>query len=120
MKFILLIFTPSKSPTPSISLEKNEWVALVIFASLCLFLGTAGKPISQYVLHQTLEISVTTHLLKWPSYLLNYAFCFGVYHFYIKKSVLFKRLRTVELSFNSINIAIVTFFFFTLTYLNAQ
>lgn len=120
VKFVLLIFSPAKQAITKITLEKNEWSALGIFALLCVFLGVWGRPISQYMLHQTLDISVMTQLSKLPSYLLNYAFCFALYHFYIKKSLLFKRLRTVELSFNSINIAIVSFFFFTLTYLNMQ
>ena len=118
VKFILLILPDKETPRSKIALQRNEWLSLGVFAALCLLLGSAGKTISTFVLYRPLELSIIDQLSKLPLYLFNYALCFAIYHLYIKKSRLFKKLRTVELSFNSINIAIVSFFFFTLTYLN--
>lgn len=120
VKFILLILPDKTMAEPKLALDNNEWLSLGAFAVLCILLGTAGKMVSDYILYRPLELTAFDQLSKWPVYLLNYGFCFAIHQFYIKKSRLFKLLRTVELSFNSINIAIVSFFFFTLTYLNLK
>ena len=118
IKFILLIF---KRPTHEVNffkIRKTEFTALITLALTCVLLGTGGSFINVNLLNQDLVLSFSKQISKLPSYLLSYSFCFIIYFTLIKNNVLLKKLRKVELSFNSINIAIVSFFIFTIAYLN--
>lgn len=118
VKFILLIFKRTDSKVDFFRIRKTEWTAITLLATCSILLGTGGSFINTYLLNQDLILSPITQLSKIPSYLINYLLCFIVYFTLVKNNVLFKKLRTVELSFNSINIAIVSFFIFTIAYLN--
>lgn len=118
IKFVHVIFIKSDLPSSKLHLRKNEWFALGILASACIILGLGGNFASVWLLHEPMTFSPLNQLVKLPVYILNYAIAFGLYTFWLKKSRLLPRIRRIELTFNSINIAIVTFFFITFTFLN--
>ncbi|GAB6106421.1 complex I subunit 5 family protein [Fusibacter bizertensis] len=120
IKFMLLIFRKPDRVVNFFKIRKTEWSAITILALTCLLLGTGGTFVNTQLLNQELMLSFWAQLSKIPSYLLNYAICFFIYFTFIKNSTTLKKLRKVELSFNSINIAIVSFFIFTIAYLNMQ
>lgn len=118
IKFLHIIFIKTDVQASRLTLRKNEWFALGILASACIMLGLGGNIMSVWLLHEPMNLSPLGQLIKWPSYVINYALAFALYTFWLKKSSLLHRIRRVELTFNSINIAIVTFFFVTFTFLN--
>ena len=120
IKFILLIFSSPDGESPKFTIKFNEWLALWSFSLGSLALGVFGSQISARLLGYTLQYAPLAQMQKLPLFLISYLGCFVFYHFLIKRNPLFERIRHIELSFNSINIAIVSFFFFTLTYLNNQ
>lgn len=118
IKFIHIIFSKADASASKINLRKNEWFALGILAAACIILGVAGNQVSVWLLHEPMNFSPLSQLIKLPVYIINYSFAFIIYTFWLKKSNILHRIRSIELTFNSINIAMVTFFFITFTFLN--
>ncbi len=117
VKFFMLIFTPNPAPKP-IRLSANESGVLATFVIVCFLLGFAGESMVKLLFNQPITYSPFSQLSKLPAYLVTYLACFMFYHYALKRSKILAYIKTVELTFNSINIAMVFFFLFTLTFLN--
>lgn len=120
IKFILIVFSRPDENPPSFVIKFSEWIALWSFGLISLALGVFGSQLSGSLLGFSMQYSLINQIQKLPLFLISYSGCYVFYNVFIKKNPIVDRIRLIELSFNSINIAIVSFFFFTLTYLNAQ
>lgn len=118
IKFLNIIFIKTEVHLSKIKLKINEWFALTLLGLFCMILGIGGNFVSVWLLHEPMNFTGFNQLLKWPTYMLNYTLAFAIYTFWLKKSKHLHYIRHIELTFNSINIAIVTFFFMTFTFLN--
>lgn len=117
IRFFKLIFKKSIHPVTPLRLFPNELAVLVLMSSVCLVLGFGGNLIMKYVVARNLNYSPLAQLSKLLYYTLTYLFAIAVFHFIIKKSRWSKKIRSFDLSFNNMIIAITFFFFFTLVYL---
>lgn len=112
------VYTKLQSPVGKNILPYNTIIALTIMATSCVVLGFFGdyffKLLTTYESHYT----ALSQLLKWPKYLLTYGVSIIVYRILISKNPLFVKLRRLELSFNQITLAILSFFMATTFYLH--
>lgn len=118
LKFFKLIMHKPGFKCEKLKLHLNERFVLCTMAAACLFLGIGGDLFSNIVLNLEMHFDVKSQLSKLPAFLLSYLIGIFVYERLLKGSLFIRKIRAFDLSFNSINIAIVIFFFLTLTYLN--
>ncbi|OJV65915.1 MAG: hypothetical protein BGO41_08250 [Clostridiales bacterium 38-18] len=118
IKFFYVIIKPLEHSVDFFSVRKSEFTGMWLLAAFCIGLGTFGPLVLDHIFHVQLDYSFVDQLTKLPAYLINYLGCYLVYVYIIKDNFLLKYIRRLELSFNSINLAIVTFFIFSLVYLN--
>lgn len=118
IKFFRGIFKGLHTPVKPIVLKRNEKFTLISMSAICFTLGFAGTPIAHYLLDIQLDYRPLEQIQKLPSYVITYLICIGLFRFFLEESRALKWLRTFELTFNSISIAIVSFFFFTVSFLS--
>lgn len=116
IKFLKLIFMRVENPYP-VKIDPFQKTVVTTMALVCVLLGTGGNWLAQTLFNQSNSLTLFDQFQKLPTYALTYALAFAIYELFISKNIVFKKIRTLELSFNSINLAIVSFFFITLTYL---
>ncbi len=118
IKFFFVIFQPTHQSVDFFRVRRTEFTGMWLLALICVGLGIFGSFVLKSTLHYDLNYSFINQMMKVPSYFINYLGCYLAYVFVIKDNFLLKYIRKLELSFNSINLAIVTFFIFSLVYLN--
>lgn len=118
IKFLKLIFSRPDKFCKELTLRNNEKVVLSVMCLSCVLLGTAGNQIMNLVYPQDLYYSYVQQLRKIPLYLMTYSASFVMYHFFIKDLAILSRIRRIDLSFNSMSIALVLFFLMTLSYMS--
>lgn len=118
IKFFFIIFKPLNQPVNFFRIRRSEFASMWLLAVLCIALGLWGSFVLKSTLHYDLNYTYLDQVMKMPLYFFNYLGCYLVYVLVIKDNFLLKHIRKLELSFNSINLAIVTFFIFSLVYLN--
>lgn len=118
IKFFKIIINKNSYFTPKLKLKYNELIALCFMAAVCLFIGIFGDTFSKVFLNFELSYSIQMQLYKLPTFILSLITAFCLYEYLLKNNPLLKKIRSFDLSFNSINIAILLSFFLTLTYLH--
>lgn len=118
IKFFRAIFYKSSDPVQPLVLKPNESFVLGVMSGICFLLGFGGSLVMKTVLNEPFAYSPLSQLSKLPIYVATYAFSVALYRFVLEDSKPLRSLKKLELTFNSISIAIVMFFFFTITYLN--
>lgn len=116
IKFLKLIFNRVEHPRP-VKIDPFQKTVVTLMAMACIFLGTGGNWIADTLFNQVNSLSWYDQIMKFPMYFATYVMAFILYRVYLSESKILKKVKTIELSFNSINLAIVSFFFLTLTYL---
>lgn len=118
IKFFKVIFTPLPKDAPTAHLkfhvELNERFVIYVMAFACFFLGTFGDLVMEYILGVPIRLSMQVQLSKIFSFTLYYAMAFIFYEAILVKTKILEYIRRIELTFNSISLAIAIFFVFTL------
>ncbi|MCD4712691.1 MAG: proton-conducting membrane transporter [Clostridiales bacterium] len=117
IKFFRVIFTKPLEQAHKMQIDINQKIVISIMAAVCFLLGFAGDLVTKVVHHQPYTYDAVSQLSKLPIYLFSYLISYLVFRFILENSKALKFLKGIELSFNSINLAIVSFFFVTLAYL---
>ncbi|MGX8797331.1 complex I subunit 5 family protein [Fusibacter sp. JL298sf-3] len=117
IKFFIAMFKPGTVARQPRIISFNERLVIYIMAAVSVFLGAGGNLMMTYVFDAPYTLSAIDQVLKLPVYLALYGVALLIYKYYVLRSRFFSKLRSLELTFNSISIAIVSFFFFTLMYL---
>ena len=105
----------SKSP---IVIEKMQWLSLFVLATLCVILGSLEGVISNLVLFQSIPLLLKSDMLtKLMRYVIEFIVCLLIYKRVISNNNWLDKLRKVDLSFNAMNIALVTYFAGIMLYL---
>ncbi|MBM7562212.1 complex I subunit 5 family protein [Fusibacter tunisiensis] len=116
IKFIHVIFSKNENPEPVV-IDPFQRTVITIMGLTCFILGTFGPFLSNAIFGISGQMTLTDQIGKLPTYLLTYALAYGIYALISKQKVVLRKIRSLELSFNSINLAVVSFFFATLAYL---
>ena len=109
------------STPPSIGkkiLPYNSIIALSVMALSCILLGIGGDYTFKLLTTYDAHYGLLSQFLKWPKYLLTYGASYLTYRVVVKKNPLFVKLKKMELSFNQITLAILSFFMVTTLYLH--
>jgi multicomponent Na+:H+ antiporter subunit D len=93
-----------------------QWVSLIGLALLCIVLGSYEWLVSNIVLLQSFPTIAFNPLSKLLRYLIVFSVCMLFYNRLITTNIWLTKLRYVDLSFNTMNIALVTYFAGTLLY----
>ena len=107
-----------QEPVSKKILPNNTIMALTIMATSCVLLGLFGDYFFKVFTTYDSQYSGYSQLLKWPKYIVTYGASMLVYRFFISKNPLFEKLKRLELSFNQITLAILSFFMATTFYLH--
>lgn len=118
LKFFKLIINKKDFTAKKLNLHFNEGLVLCTMATFCIFLGIFGDFFSNFTLNLNLSFGFISQARKLPMFFFSYFIGIFLYEKILKNSIFIKKIRAFDLSFNSINIAIVMFFFITLAYLN--
>ncbi|GAU77929.1 complex I subunit 5 family protein [Fusibacter sp. 3D3] len=125
IKFWHVLFMDSSQQSPSLPspiikkiLPYNSIIALSVMALSCILLGIAGDYLFKTLTTFDTHYNFFSQLLKWPKYLLTYGVSYLTYIALVKKNPLFAKLKKMELSFNQITLAILSFFMVTTWYLH--
>lgn len=105
----------SVSKTP-IAIENMQWLSMFVLAALCILLGSFEGVISNFALLQSFPLLESDMFLKSMRYLIEILVCIVIYNHVISKNTWLAKLRTVDLSFNAMNIALVAYFAGTMLY----
>jgi multicomponent Na+:H+ antiporter subunit D len=117
IKFFKMIFSkPDTYPLKKVTW--NEEAVLLIMAFICTVSGIFGDQIIGEVVHYKAYFPIYKQVGKVASYLITYGFAFVTYKLAIENRSWTKYIMGIELSYNSISLSIVTFFFMTALYLN--
>lgn len=100
------------------TIPANTIIALLILALMSLALGLFGDYFFSLFTEDTGKYGILYQLSKLPKYIITYAFSFVAYAFMVRRQSLLKFFKGLELSFNEITLAILTFFVATTVYLN--
>ncbi len=122
-KFFNVIFSFDTKPVVSfnrLSLKRHQWASLFMLSALCFILGSFYQPAITILLNQPLPNITYYSFLKLISYIFTYLFCIIFYYKIVKRIKLLDKLKTFDLSFNAISIALVLFFTGILSYLLIQ
>lgn len=109
---------PVSPPIGKKILPYNSIIALSIMALSCILLGVAGDYLFKILTTFDAHYDLLSQFLKWPKYLLTYGASYLTYRVVVKKNPLFMKLKKMELSFNQITLAILSFFMVTTLYLH--
>ena len=121
VKFLKVI-VPNTSNTPLITsgpfnVTKMQWVSLTVLAVLCSLLGSYEIVVSNLAFIQPFPLQAFDPLTKLLRYLIIFSVCMLMYNRVISNNTWLAKLRRVDLSFNAMNIALVTYFAGTMLYL---
>ncbi|MBF4694145.1 complex I subunit 5 family protein [Fusibacter ferrireducens] len=111
-------FAPMPSPIGKKILPYNSVIALSLMALSCILLGVAGDYMFKLLTTFDAHYGFLSQLVKWPKYLLTYAGSYLAYQAFVKKNPFFATVKKMELSFNQITLAILSFFIVTTLYLH--
>jgi multicomponent Na+:H+ antiporter subunit D len=118
VKFILAIFKRENQDHARFILPANQKIGLGLLMVACFVLGAFGEPINLYLMGNRFSLSWSYQMSKLFTYGAQYAFALLVYKIWLSKSPILRYLRRLELTFNSIMLALASFFAGTLAYLN--
>ncbi len=99
------------------SIMNNQKTSLMILALLSLCLGILGDFLIQWLVGFEGHLPLMSQLQKIPEYLILLAVTGILYHFKIHDFKLFKFFKGIDLNFNQICIAVVSFFALMFSYL---
>lgn len=117
IKFFRVIFSKPLGDPKKLQIDLNQKIVITTMAMACLLLGFGGNLITASIHHQPYSYGALSQLAKLPVYLTTYFLSYLVFRYVLENSKALKFIKGIELSFNSINLAIVSFFFATLAYL---
>lgn len=117
IKFFRVIFSKPINKPKKMLIDLNQKIVVATMAMTCLLLGFGGNLITNAIYHQTYSYDAISQLSKLPIYLSTYLASYLIFRYVLENSRTLKFIKGIELSFNSINLAIVSFFFATLAYL---
>jgi multicomponent Na+:H+ antiporter subunit D len=120
VKFLKVILPHRSSETivtkAPFDVNLMQWISLIGLALLCIVLGSYEWLVSNIVLLQSFPTIAFNPLSKLLRYLIVFSVCMLFYNRLITTNIWLTKLRYVDLSFNSMNIALVTYFAGTLLY----
>jgi multicomponent Na+:H+ antiporter subunit D len=117
IKFYHVIFSKEDNPT-KYKITFNQGIAFIFMALICLFFGIYGDTFTHILFKPDFSLSLAKQSYKLIKYSIEMSFALIIYQFWISKSKKIAFFRGIELSFNSISLAIVGFFALTVFYLN--
>ncbi len=118
VKYMSIFFGKAEIPEgEKFSSTLNQKVVVMILGLSCLIGGVFGTYLIEFFFNQHFTIEAKSYLLKGGIYFLNLIIGILFYRFVYKRIGLFKKIRSIEISFNGIVISIVLFFAFVLVYL---
>jgi len=117
IKFFRVIFSKPLGKPEKLNVDVNQKVVIMTMAAACFLLGFGGDLITNTIHHQPYTFNALSQITKLPIYLITYLMSYMVFRYVLENSKALKFIKSIELSFNSINLAIVSFFFATLAYL---
>lgn len=104
-------------PQQKVHSTLNQKVVILILGLFCLTGGVFGTYLIEFFFNQHFAIEPKSYLFKSGVYLLSLIVGILFYRFVYKRIKLFKKIRSIELSFNGIVFSIVLFFAFVMIYL---
>ncbi len=117
IKFFRVIFSKPIDEPVKLQVDLNQKIVIITMALTCILLGFGGDMIANTIHHQPYTYSTLSQMSKIPVYLTSYLVSYLVFRYVLENSRALKFIKGIELSFNSINLAIVSFFVATLAYL---
>lgn len=117
IKFFKMIFSkPDQTTLDKVAV--NEKAVVLIMGFFCILLGVYGDQTTAFIIHYKGSYALYKQTAKVVPYAGTYLVAFGVYKLFIDNRNWTRYIRGIELSFNSIGLAIISFFAFTMAYLH--
>jgi len=119
VKFIKILGKTKENTVNYVSVKvyKFQWAALIILVILCALLGTTYLRVSPAMLFRDFPQQFYVPFDKMMRYILLYFFCILFYAKVVASSRWIQKLKSVELTFNTMNLLMVTFFAGVMSYL---
>lgn len=119
IKYMSMFFGKAKLPDEKHihPVTLHQRIAILVLGLLCFIGGIFGIQFINFFFDQHFSIDHEAYLIKALVYALNVIIGILFYGFAYKRIGLFKKIRGLELSFNSIVMSIVVFFTFVMVYM---
>jgi len=99
-------------------ITKTMTIALIVLSTFSVGLGIFGNTLMPIITGISVHLTLLDMIKKIPQYILVFTICTFLYRFKFHKLHLFKSIKTVELGFNSVVLAVIGYFFVTLIVLS--
>ncbi|MCK8059650.1 MULTISPECIES: complex I subunit 5 family protein [unclassified Fusibacter] len=117
IKFHIVIFSKDEAAKPQ-AIAWNQGFAFVLMLALCLLFGLFGDVITHMIFRADFSFSVVKQASKILDFVVKMAISALVYKLWLSEGKHLVYFKGMELSFNNISLAIVSFFTVTVLYLN--
>lgn len=102
------IFFGSKKAKAKISPNRN--IVCILLGAICLVFGIFGAPIINLLFGISIEIDISSYIMKSIVFFASVAAAWLIYRYLIKGKKLWNHIRSFDLGFNSIALSVVVFF----------